>query len=944
MNATRRLPIAAVVAFLLVTAGATAPVVADPSSGTATLSGTVREAGTDVVIAGASVDYLGSGPSLHTVTDSAGHYSFSGLAATDPSWGAQLQISKSGTYYSKMLNVIIADGAVVVRNTTLTPVQTGTTTISGGVSIGGDEFTGHVSLSTWGWASVGSVVVADSGPDGVVEFSFTALPAGKYHLMAWAEGAPTTMLDIDLTSAPSATRNIVLTPYPVGTGTLRGRVVDTRTGAPIAGASVQVSPTFGATLAVPQNATTGSDGRWQVTALTDGSYTVVATNRDPYGIPLPAPSGAAGWAISYDQAQVDLDPAESTTLPDLELRSYLPGTSVLEGRIRDSVTHLPVGGVLVTAYAFGAEAGSAVTDESGTFRLEGLTEGDTFVAVSADGYYSRDATVLVEDATTSVVVPIAPRPVGGDGTVTFTVQHGSVAIDDARLWGTKDDDPESYFQVSVDEDGRATVSGLSVGDWTVQVSATDPVGGNRVFAPAHVRVVDGTPQSVLIRDSTQVRVSGRVDLNGFIPDDVLVVAFDEAGACLGTGNPAGDGTYEMTDLPSTDMRIALVTATINCYGGAMYTASAELGVATVWADGHGGQTPEREDARVIDGSDTTRYTGFDFTALAGGSARAAIRLSSASGATIPPASRCFTMTPYRLEGGVWDEYGYGWDYGCGGESLLSIGLPAGQYKFEFADVNSGSTAFQTAYNGGASSLAAAPAITITDGQIADLGVVTAHVPSPSESSLEALDLDFLASDPGFDLSAYEDQVTTVDEPQAGEETEVEVGEEFAGQWVNVSLNSTPVVVGSAWHQVAADGTVTVRLPSDVDGSHRLAVGDSEGHLIGWTGVEIAEAAPTSSGGSTGTGGGSASSGSKPAAKPSSTSSGSDTAATPSPTATPAPTVTPEPTLTAQPAEAAPEPAAAPAAPDTGWVLWVVLGGLVILVGAGAVILFLRRAA
>lgn len=87
-----------------------------------------------------------------------------------------------------------------------------------------------------------------------------------------------------------------------------------------------------------------------------------------------------------------------------------------------------------------------------------------------------------------------------------------------------------------------------------------------------------------------------------------------------------------------------------------------------------------------------------------------------------------------------------------------------------------------------------------------------------------------------------------------------------------------------------------------------------------------------SGGGTGTGNG------KPR-----TSAGSAVASTPTPTPTPTPTATPTPRPTTEPApEATDEPETAPAsAPDLSWLLWVVVGLLVVLV-AGGVILFFRR--
>ena len=79
---------------------------------------------------------------------------------------------------------------------------------------------------------------------------------------------------------------------------------------------------------------------------------------------------------------------------------------------------------------------------------------------------------------------------------------------------------------------------------------------------------------------------------------------------------------------------------------------------------------------------------------------------------------------------------------------------------------------------------------------------------------------------------------TVGNLVAGGEITIYVGTKYAGAWVTVWLHSTPQQLGG-WHQVSAAGTVTVTLPADVSGSHRLVVLDAAGDVIGWQPVTIA---------------------------------------------------------------------------------------------------------
>ncbi|WP_460772421.1 ExeM/NucH family extracellular endonuclease [Microbacterium sp. GXF7504] len=80
---------------------------------------------------------------------------------------------------------------------------------------------------------------------------------------------------------------------------------------------------------------------------------------------------------------------------------------------------------------------------------------------------------------------------------------------------------------------------------------------------------------------------------------------------------------------------------------------------------------------------------------------------------------------------------------------------------------------------------------------------------------------------------------------AGGTITINVGVQFSGQWVSVWLYSDPVFLGQ--HQVDAQGNITVRLPDDVTGSHRLVVVGPDGAVIGWQQVTIRTLAATGGG-------------------------------------------------------------------------------------------------
>lgn len=87
--------------------------------------------------------------------------------------------------------------------------------------------------------------------------------------------------------------------------------------------------------------------------------------------------------------------------------------------------------------------------------------------------------------------------------------------------------------------------------------------------------------------------------------------------------------------------------------------------------------------------------------------------------------------------------------------------------------------------------------------------------------------------------------------QQGGDLIVQVGEgtEHAGQWVAAYMFSEPVLLGGDWLQVAANGTITVQIPSNAAlGTHSIAVYDASGALVGWQPIEVTAA--SSGGGST----------------------------------------------------------------------------------------------
>jgi 5'-nucleotidase len=94
-------------------------------------------------------------------------------------------------------------------------------------------------------------------------------------------------------------------------------------------------------------------------------------------------------------------------------------------------------------------------------------------------------------------------------------------------------------------------------------------------------------------------------------------------------------------------------------------------------------------------------------------------------------------------------------------------------------------------------------------------------------------------DPSQLIPALQDLIKVIaGELRAGATITIHVGTQYAGDWVTVWLYSTPRQLGG-WHLVDAAGNVTVTLPTDLTGDHRLVVLDASGQVIGWQAVSIA---------------------------------------------------------------------------------------------------------
>jgi hypothetical protein len=164
-------------------------------------------------------------------------------------------------------------------------------------------------------------------------------------------------------------------------------------------------------------------------------------------------------------------------------------------------------------------------------------------------------------------------------------------------------------------------------------------------------------------------------------------------------------------------------------------------------------------------------------------------------------------------------------------------VPPGEYSVRFTDCDpTRDPQYQAAYLGDTTDLAEATTFTVN---VADnLWVGFVHLtpvgaqPEPEAAPVPVRSRDLVAEDEGA-IGALGDLFE-------GQQLPVQVGIEYAGQWVSVWLR-TPTTDLGGWHLVADDGSVMVLVPDSFPPTyHRLVVQDADDAVIGWTTVRVAK--------------------------------------------------------------------------------------------------------
>jgi hypothetical protein len=268
---------------------------------------------------------------------------------------------------------------------------------------------------------------------------------------------------------------------PVASGSLRGRVFDARTGAPVAAFAVALWRRNGIALSamVAPASFVDPSGAYEISGLAPGTYEAAAM--------------AAGYAWSnYAVAQISDSPVQA----DFALRV---GTRI-EGVVTDDSTRLPVPGAVVSLEGRRGDAPDlpvaplspeAETDAEGRFALEHVPPDAASLSAAKRGYLVRLVALgpLPEDGVVQhLAIALTPRDPGEGPRVELT---GIGAVLRAH------DDVLEIQQV-VPNAGAAD-AGLARGDQIVSIdgSAVTALGFERAIAA--IRGPEGTTVALRIR-------------------------------------------------------------------------------------------------------------------------------------------------------------------------------------------------------------------------------------------------------------------------------------------------------------------------------------------------------------------------------------------------------------------------------------------------------------
>ncbi len=229
------------------------------------------------------------------------------------------------------------------------------------------------------------VAVAVTDTNG--NYSVSNLAPGNYVAIALANGFQSAIAGATVVANVSTEVNFTLQSNP---GSIGGKITNANTGSPIQGARVEVR-IININGVVIETIFTDNQGDYLATLLEPGNYTVVAF--------------ADGFQFGSGSTLVQ---AGQTSIVNIAL---LPNPGRIIGIISDATTGIGIPGALVNITLSGAFITTVVTDNSGSYTVEGLSPGNYVVEATANGFQNGFVGAIVSpNITTPANIQLEKNP------------------------------------------------------------------------------------------------------------------------------------------------------------------------------------------------------------------------------------------------------------------------------------------------------------------------------------------------------------------------------------------------------------------------------------------------------------------------------------------------------------------------------------------------------
>ncbi|MBY6036635.1 carboxypeptidase regulatory-like domain-containing protein [Fictibacillus nanhaiensis] len=314
---------------------------------------------TGPVLDGATVflsDNLGN-VVAQTTTSLTGQYSFSSV---NP--GHYIFTATADGFQSEVIGENVLSNQTSIVNFILLPnpgMVEGTITGSGGPIEGALV----EALSPTG------IVITSEITNGAGQYFIGRLAPGAYRIRVSAPAFQTTILGVTVVAGETEVVNVDLLPNP---GALTGTVTDEETGAPLPDTSIKIVNSFGLTSAT---VTTNMNGKYLVNSLAPGNYVVTFS--------------AEGHGTKTVSAFVQTDLVTTLDLALRRLVGVLTGIVTSEG--------VPIAGASVDVVLNNSVIAKTVTDENGTYTINGLSPDRYTVIFSAEGFSPTTLGAIIQD-------------------------------------------------------------------------------------------------------------------------------------------------------------------------------------------------------------------------------------------------------------------------------------------------------------------------------------------------------------------------------------------------------------------------------------------------------------------------------------------------------------------------------------------------------------------